>query len=47
MFRLVEIPAYLLGMLVVEKIGRRTMLCGGLVISGIGCLVSGLVPTGI
>lgn len=47
LFRLVELPAYLLGLFVVDKLGRRTMLSGGLIISGVGCLVSGLVPTGI
>ncbi|KAI9559821.1 hypothetical protein GHT06_013828 [Daphnia sinensis] len=42
---LVEIPAYLLGMVVVEKIGRKPMLTCGLLISGFCCLMAGLLPT--
>ncbi|KZS05071.1 Uncharacterized protein APZ42_031833 [Daphnia magna] len=41
---LVEIPAYLLGMIVVEKIGRRPMLTCGLLVSGLCCLIAGLLP---
>ncbi|XP_045024244.1 solute carrier family 22 member 15 isoform X2 [Daphnia magna] len=42
--KLVEIPAYLLGMIVVEKIGRRPMLTCGLLVSGLCCLIAGLLP---
>nr|CAH0107522.1 unnamed protein product [Daphnia galeata] len=41
---LVEIPAYIIGMFAVEKIGRRPMLSSGLLLSGIGCLTAGIVP---
>lgn len=44
--RLVEVPAYLFGMLAVDKIGRRPVLTGGLLISGLGCLIAGLAPVG-
>ncbi|XP_046657878.1 organic cation transporter protein-like [Daphnia pulicaria] len=40
----VEIPAYIGGMFVMDKLGRRPTLSGGLIISGIACLITGLVP---
>jgi OCT family organic cation transporter-like MFS transporter 4/5 len=43
----VEIPAYIGGMFVMDKLGRRPTLSGGLIISGIACLITGLVPEGI
>ncbi|XP_059353609.1 organic cation transporter protein-like isoform X2 [Daphnia carinata] len=41
---LVEIPAYLLCMVVVENIGRRPMLTCGLLVSGLCCLMASLLP---
>ena len=45
--RLIEIPAYILAMVVVEKLGRKPMLIGGLISSGVGCLVTVFIPQGI
>jgi OCT family organic cation transporter-like MFS transporter 4/5 len=45
-YRVVEIPAYIGGMFVMDKLGRRPTLSGGLIISGIACLITGLVPEG-
>ena len=45
--RLVEIPAYVCGMYITDKLGRRPTLGFGMVISGLSCLVTGLVPEGI
>ncbi|EFX70747.1 hypothetical protein DAPPUDRAFT_60927, partial [Daphnia pulex] len=39
-----QIPAYIGGMFVMDKLGRRPTLSGGLIISGIACLITGLVP---
>jgi hypothetical protein len=44
--RLVEIPAYLCGIYVTDKVGRRPTLCAGMIISGLACLITGLVPEG-
>lgn len=44
--RIVEIPAYIGGIFVMDKLGRRPTLSGGLIISGIACLITGLVPEG-
>ncbi|XP_046458204.1 organic cation transporter protein-like [Daphnia pulex] len=41
---LVEIPAYLCGIYVTDKVGRRPTLCAGMIISGFACLITGLVP---
>ena len=41
-----EIPAYIGGIFVMDKLGRRPTLSGGLIISGIACLITGLVPEG-
>lgn len=46
-WRLVEIPAYLCGIYVTDKVGRRPTLCAGMIISGFACLITGLVPEGI
>ena len=45
--RIVEIPAYLFGIWAVERLGRRMSLCSGLILGGISCLITGLVPEGI
>lgn len=44
--RVVEIPAYLIGIYLVDKLGRRPTFSGGLILSGIACLITGLVPEG-
>jgi len=40
----VEIPAKIVSVLVIKKLGRRTIFCGGLISSGLFCLATGLVP---
>lgn len=40
----VEIPAYVLCVLFLNKLGRRWPLCGTMVIGGISCIVSGFIP---
>ncbi|EFX66627.1 hypothetical protein DAPPUDRAFT_64502 [Daphnia pulex] len=41
---LVEIPAYVFFIYITEKIGRRLTISAGLMISGLGCLITGLLP---
>ncbi|XP_046647945.1 organic cation transporter protein-like [Daphnia pulicaria] len=41
---LVEIPAYIFGIYITDKVGRRLTLSVGLLISGVGCLITGLLP---
>jgi OCT family organic cation transporter-like MFS transporter 4/5 len=43
-FRLVEIPAYLVGMFAVDALGRRLIINITLILGGLSCLVAGLVP---
>ena len=45
--RLVEIPAYICGVFVNDKFGRRPSLAFGLLASGAACLVTGLVSGGL
>jgi hypothetical protein len=45
-FRLVEIPAYLIGMFAVDSLGRRLVINITLILGGIFCLLAGLVPKG-
>ncbi|XP_033741094.1 organic cation transporter protein-like [Pecten maximus] len=40
----VEIPAYILCVLFLNKLGRRWPLCGTMVVGGISCIISGFVP---
>ncbi|KAK4024994.1 hypothetical protein OUZ56_010492 [Daphnia magna] len=40
----VEIPAYISGIFLVDKLGRKPTLSGGLIASGVACLITGLVP---
>ncbi|KAK4024948.1 hypothetical protein OUZ56_010443 [Daphnia magna] len=42
--RAVEIPAYISGIFLVDKLGRKPTLSGGLIASGVACLITGLVP---
>jgi OCT family organic cation transporter-like MFS transporter 4/5 len=42
----VEIPAYVFFIYITEKIGRRLTISAGLMISGLGCLITGLLPAG-
>ncbi len=44
--RLIEFPAYIGGIFLMDKLGRRPTLSGGLIVSGIACLITGLVPEG-
>ncbi|OWF50931.1 organic cation transporter protein-like [Mizuhopecten yessoensis] len=41
----VEIPAYVLCVLFLNKLGRRWPLCGTMVVGGLSCIVSGFVPS--
>ena len=45
-YRIVEIPSSLLGMYLMDKLGRRPTITGCLIISGLSCLVTGLSPEG-
>jgi len=40
----VEVPSYVVGIIVMNSVGRRFTLSGGLLISGLACLITGLVP---
>lgn len=44
--RIVEFPAYIAGIFFMDKVGRRPTLSGGLILSGIACLITGVVPEG-
>lgn len=44
--RVVEFPAYIGGIFIMGKFGCRPTLSGGLILSGIACLITGLVPEG-
>ena len=44
--RLVELPAYLIGMFVVDILGRRLILNVTIIMGGISCLIAGFVPEG-
>lgn len=46
-WRLVEIPAYIVGKFIVNRFGRKPALMGGLLAGGLACLATGLVPQGI
>lgn len=39
-----EIPAYFVGIFVIDKIGRRPTLSSGLIVGGVACLIVGLIP---
>jgi len=39
-----EVPSYLIGIFVMNRYGRRITLSGGLLLSGLACLITGLVP---
>jgi len=43
----VEIPAYILGKIIVNRFGRKPALMSGLLAGGLACLATGLVPQGI
>ena len=45
--RLVELPSYAAGILFMDKVGRRPTLSGGLLLSGVSCLVTGFIPPGV
>ena len=45
-FRLVEIPAYLVGMFAVDRLGRRFIINITLILGGLFCLLAGVVPQG-
>ena len=45
--RLIEIPANIAGIFAVDRAGRRITVSGGLLIGGLACLITGLVPEGI
>jgi len=40
----VEIPAYLIGIFLVEWSGRRPIINGGLIGAGVFCLIAGVLP---
>lgn len=44
--RVIEIPACIAGIFVIDKIGRRNTLSGGLIFCGIACLIAGVLPEG-
>ena len=46
LFRVAEVPSYLIGIFVMNRYGRRITLSGGLLLSGLACLITGLVPGG-
>lgn len=43
---LIEIPAHLLALLLVNKIGRRWSMCGSLILAGLSCIATEFVPIG-
>ena len=43
----VEIPAYLIGIFLVEWSGRRPIINGGLIGAGVFCLIAGVLPQGL
>ena len=44
--RIVEPPAKIISVLIMDLLSRRTIFCGGLITSGLFCLATGLVPSG-
>lgn len=42
----IEIPAHLLALLLVNKIGRRWSMCGSLILAGLSCIAMEFVPGG-
>ncbi|XP_069127358.1 organic cation transporter protein-like isoform X3 [Argopecten irradians] len=40
----VEIPAYALCIIFLNKLGRRLPLCGTMIVGGISCVISGFIP---
>ena len=44
--RIVEIPAHVGSIISLEKLGRRFTLSASLLISGLACLATGLLPNG-
>ena len=45
--RIVEPPAKIVSVMLMNRLGRRTLFCSGLIISGCFCLITGFVPSGI
>lgn len=43
---LIEIPAHLFALLLVNKIGRRWSMCGSLILAGFSCIATELIPIG-
>lgn len=41
----IEIPAHILALLLVNKIGRRWSMCGSLILAGFSCIAIEMVPT--
>lgn len=46
MCRVTEIPSGIAGIYSIRIFGHRTTLSGGLILGGIACLITGLVPVG-
>ena len=44
---IVEIPAYLLAILTIPSLGKRNLLAGSMVMGGIACFASYLLPSGM
>lgn len=42
----IEIPAHLIALLLVNKIGRRWSMCGSLILAGLSCIATEFVPGG-
>ncbi|KAI5692346.1 hypothetical protein M8J75_007457, partial [Diaphorina citri] len=43
---LVELPSYMVCLVVMDRIGRRWPLCIGMIVSGISCIVTVTLPPG-
>lgn len=43
---LIEIPAHLLALFLVNKIGRRWSMCGALILAGLSCIATEFIPIG-
>ena len=43
---IVEVPGYILCLLLMDKLGRRSTLCGMMIVSGLASISTAILPAG-
>ena len=42
----VEVPGIILALVIVDRVGRKPCICGGLIVASGCCLAAGFIPSG-